>query len=107
MDFGFKGLSNGMKILVTILAAVIGLFILGMIGGLIVGSVAKTATSGTVPVSSAMNTSIAGLETSYITAATSIFSNTTIIIGLIALVVLMAVFYFKPKFGGSGGKGVE
>jgi hypothetical protein len=102
-----KGLKNGMLILLAILGLVVALYGLLMIGGLVVGSIAETATSGSIPVSSAMNTSIAGMETSYITDAESISGNSALIIALVAIVVLIIVFGIKFNFGKTTGKGVE
>jgi len=98
-------LRKGALVLGVLLVIFIGLYASFMIGGLVVGSIANTATSGTVAVSPAMNTSIAGFETSYITDAGSIQTNATLIIGLIAIVVIMLVFGFKFNFGKSGKGG--
>jgi hypothetical protein len=100
-----NGLKQGMMILLVIFGLVIGLYGLGMIGGLVVGSIANTATSGDIPVSAAMNTSIGGLETNYISDATSVFNNTGLIIALVAIVVLVIVFGIRFNFGGSSRKG--
>lgn len=105
MNIGFDGLKKGGLILGVLFLIFVGLYALGMIGGLVVGSISKTATSGTVSVSSAMNTSIAGLETDYITDSGKLFDNVALIVGLIAIVVIVSVFGFKFNFG--GGKGVN
>ena len=102
-----KGLKNGMLILLAILGLIVALYGLLMIGGLVVGSIAQTATSGSIPVSTAMNTSIAGMETSYITDAENISGNSALIIALVAIVVLIIVFGIKFNFGKTTGKGVE
>jgi len=95
-----KNLVGGALILGALLIIFIGLFATGMIGGTIVGTIANTVTDGSIPVSTAMNTSLTGLETDYITASEGIFDNTTLIVGLLAIVVLMMVFGFKLAFGG-------
>jgi len=102
-------LKQGALVLGVLLVIFIGFYAALMIGGLVVGSIANTATGGTVAVSEGMNTSIAGFETSYITDAGSLQGNATLIIGLIAIVVIMLVFGFKFKFGAKdkGKGGVE
>ena len=102
-----KNLVAAAVIIGVLLLIFIGLFATGMIGGLVVGTISETATSGIVPVSSAMNTSLAGLEGDYISASDSLFSNVTLIIGLFAIVVIILVFGFKMNFGGKSGKSVE
>ena len=101
-----NALKKGALILGTLLLVFIGFYAALMIGGLTVGSIANTATSGTVTVSTAMNTSIAGFETSYISDVGSLQKNVALIVGLIAIVVIVAVFGFKFNFG-RGSKGVE
>lgn len=101
-------LKKGLLVLGVMLLVVIGLYATLMIGGLVVGSIAEQATAGTVSVSSAMNTSIAGHESQYITDSESIADNSTLIIGLVAIVVIMLIFGFKFSFGKMGsGKSVE
>lgn len=103
-----KNLIAAAVIIGVLLLIFIGLFATGMIGGLVVGTISQTSQSGIVPVSDAMNTSLAGLETDYITASESLFGNVTLIIGLFAIVVIILVFGFKMNFGGKQrGKGVE
>ena len=100
-----NSLKKGAFVLGSLLIVFIGFYATLMIGGLVLGSISNTATSGTVAVSSAMNTSIAGFESSYITDAGSLQGNASLIIGLIAIVVIMLVFGFNFKFGGAKGKG--
>jgi len=102
-----KNLIAAALIIGALLLIFIGLFATGMIGGLVVGTISETSTSGVVPVSTAMNTSLAGLEGDYITASEALFGNVTLIIGLFAIVVIIMVFGFKMSFGGKGKKGVE
>jgi len=102
-----KTLIAGALMIGALLLIFIGLFATGMIGGLVVGTISETATSGVVPVSTAMNTSLAGLEGDYITASDSLFSNVTLIIGLFAIVVIIMVFGFKMSFGGKQKGGVQ
>jgi len=102
-----KSLVQGFLILAGITAAAIGLYVLLPIGGLTVGTITNTATSGAVNVSTAMNTALAGYETSYIADTDSITNNTGVIIGLVAIVVIITVFglqsFMKNMFKGSGG----
>ena len=100
-------LKKGLLLLVIMIGVIIGLYALLMIGGLVVGSIGGVATSGSVPVSTAMNTSIAGFETSYISDAESISENSGLIIALVAIVVVVLVFGIKFNFGVGGRKGVE
>lgn len=102
-----KNLMVGAGLLLGLVLIFIGLFATGMIGGTIVGTIAETVTDGSIPVSSAMNTSLTGLETDYITASEGVFDNTTLIVGLLAIVVLMLVFGFKLSFGQKGNKTVN
>ena len=103
-----KTLKRGALVLGALLLVFIGFYAYLMIGGLVVGSIASTATSGTVDVSGAMNTSITAAETAYITNTASLSDNAGLIIGLVAIVVIMLVFGFKG-LGQTGGKkgGVE
>jgi hypothetical protein len=107
MDLKNNGLIAGMLILAGIFALLIGLYATGMIGGLVVGSIANVATSGDISVSSAMNTSISALETSYISDTTSIFSNTGLIIALVAIVILTVIFGIRFNMSGKKAGGVE
>jgi hypothetical protein len=108
MDLKNSGLIAGMLILASIFALLIGLYATGMIGGLVVGSIAQVATGGDITVSTQMNTSIAALETSYISDTTSIFSNTGLIIALVSIVVLVILFGIKFNMGtGRKSGGVE
>ena len=101
-----NGIKKGMMILVTVIGIIIGLYGLLMIGGLVVGSIANVATSGDITVSTAMNTSLAGLEGDYIADSESVAGNSGLIIALVAIVVLVAVFGIKFGFS-KGKKGVE
>lgn len=102
-----NNLTKGLLILVGVVGIIIGLYGLLMIGGLIIGSISNIATGGDIPVSTAMNTSLAGLEGDYITDSEAVAGNSGLIIALVAIVVLVAVFGFKFGFGGKGQKGVE
>lgn len=106
MDVGFKGLKGGLMVLLFILAAIIGLYVTGVIGTVIVGKTVQVGTSTALNLSSAASNATTALETSYISNQTSVFSNLPIIVGLVALVVLIAVFGVKLNLG-RGSKGVE
>ena len=86
-----KGLLEGMDVLKGIALALISLVVILIIGLLIVGVLGQTATSGSINVSTGINTSIAGLETITTTNVTNITSNLQLIIGLVALVVILLV----------------
>ena len=104
VDISGKNLVAGALLIGAVLIVFIGLFATGMIGGTIVGTISETVTSGAIPVSAAMNTSLAGLETDYISASEGLFNNTTLIVGLAAIVILMLVFGFKLAFGKSNDR---
>jgi len=100
-----EGIKKVLYIIIAVLALLGTLFVGPMIYGLIVGSVAKVATDGSVPVSSAMNTSISGMETTYIATVDTTLGNTTLAVSLLAIVVIMVVFNFytngkKSREGG-------
>jgi len=100
-----KGLTDGMKILIGIVAGLGTLIVTTMIILLIVGVLGNTATSGNIPVSDGINTSLAGLETVTTTNVTSLMNNVPLIVGLVALVVVLAVIgwmVFSKKDKGSG-----
>jgi len=100
-----KGLTDGMKILIGIVAGLGTLIVTTMIILLIVGVLGNTATSGNIPVSDGINTSLAGLETTTTTNVTSLMNNVPLIVGLVALVVVLAVIgwmVFSKKDKGSG-----
>ena len=106
-----ESLLGGILLLVAIVGALVGLYVLLPVGGLTVGSITTTATSGAVNVSAAMGTALSGYETSYIADTQAVTSNTTVIIGLVAIVVIIIVFglrdFISNLFSGikSGGKG--
>jgi len=100
----FNTLKKAVIVLGVILLALITFYATLMIGGLVVGTISNTATSGNVPVSSAMNTSIAGVEADYITQSNGLAGNVPLITGLIAVVVIVLIFFGK-KFNLGGSKG--
>lgn len=110
-----KSLIKGFLILAGIAAAAIGLYVLLPIGGLVVGSITSTAVgtwngttgSGAVNVSDGMKIALAGYETSYIADTNSITSNTGVIIGLVAIVVIIIAFGLQDFFKGMFKKGVN
>ncbi len=108
-----KSLLGGILLLVAIVGALVGLYVLLPVGGLTVGSITNTATSGAVNVSAAMTTALSGYETSYIADTNAVTANTNVIIGLVAIVVIIIVFGLRNfisnlfrGFGGGGNKGV-
>lgn len=102
-----NNITKGLLVLVAVIGIIITLYGLLMIGGLVIGSIAGVATGGDITVSTAMNTSLAGLEGDYISDAEAVATNSGLVIALVAIVVLVAVFGFKFSFGRSGKKGVE
>jgi hypothetical protein len=99
----FKALIEGAKTVGTILAAFIGVYALAFVGGLVIGVLSNTATSGDITVSSAMNTSLTGVETSYIAAQSALFSPLTTIAALVIVVVLVVIFFKKGNGGANLG----
>lgn len=99
----FKTLIEGAKAVGLILGAFIGVYALAFVGGLVIGVLANTATSGDIVVSSAMNTSLTGLESSYITAQTAALNPLTTVAALVIVVILVVIFFKKGK--GSMGVG--
>ena len=104
-----KSLVGGILILIGIVGTLIGLYVLLPIGGLTVGVITNTATSGAVNVSSQMQTALSGYETSYIADTNAVTNNTAVIIGLVAIVVIIVVFglkdFLKDLFKGFGSMG--
>lgn len=103
----FNTLKKALVVLGVLLLTLITFYAIVMIGGLVVGTISNTATSGNIPVSSAMNTSISGVEGDYITQSAALASNVPLVVGLVAVIVIVLVFFGK-KFnlsqgGGSGG----
>lgn len=103
MAIGGDSLKKGLMLLGVMVLIIVGLYASLMIGGLVIGSIAEVAIGGDVPVSTAMNTSLSGMETSYISDSESISGNTGLIIALVAIVVLVMVFGIKFSFGGKKG----
>ncbi len=116
-----SSLLGGILLLVAIVGALVGLYVLLPVGGLTVGSITSTAVGdfngtaggGAVNVSTAMKTALVGYETSYITDTNAVTANTNVIIGLVAIVVIIIVFGLRNfisnlfrGFGGGGNKGV-
>ena len=100
----FNTLKKALMVLGVLLLAMITFYATMMIGGLVVGTISNTATSGSIAVSSAMNTSLAGVEADYITQSDSLAGNVPIVVGLIAIVIIVLIFFGK-RFNLAGGKG--
>lgn len=104
MNFNFESLVKGAKVVGLLLSAFIGIYALAFIGGLVIGVLANVATGGTIEVSTAMNTSLTGLETGYIAAQAAVFNPITTIAALVVVVVLGIMFFKNGQIaGGSGG----
>lgn len=102
---GIKNLKEAGIALAILIALAIGFYVVIQIGGLVVGTTANVATSGTVPVSAAMNTSLAGLEGDYISVSESLSDNWALIGVLAAIVIILIVFGLQKLFKGMGGSG--
>jgi len=100
----FNTLKKALIVLGVILLAMITFYSTLMIGGLVVGTITNTVTSGSIGVSPAMNTSIAAIEGDYITQSDALAGNVPIVIGLISIVIIVLIFFGK-KFNISGGSG--
>lgn len=111
-----KSLVGGILILIGIVGALIGLYVLLPIGGLTIGVITEVAVpggnvsnAGAVNVSQAMRTALVGYETSYIADTNAVTNNTSVIIGLVAIVVIIVVFglkdFLKDLFKGFGSMG--
>lgn len=100
-----KSLVEGAKTVAIILAAFIGGYALAVLGSLVIGVLVNVATSGSIEVSSAMNTSIIADETSFIAVKSVVLSPYTTIAALVIVVVLWMIF-FRGKDGSSIGGGV-
>ena len=102
----FNTLKKGLVVLGVILLAMIGFYATMMIGGLVVGTISNTATDGSITVSDAMNTSLASVEGDYITQSESLSGTVPLIIGLVAVVIIVLIFFGKRfNLGGTGGSG--
>lgn len=97
-----NALLNGMDILKGIAMGLGGLLVTVIIVLLVVGVLTNTVEDGSIPVSSSINTSVTGLETTATSATTAITNNITLIIGLVALVVILAVIGFMVFKSGKG-----
>ena len=106
-----KGLIKGFDALTAIMTALGTLALIAVIYLLMIGATVNTATSGDIAVSSTINSSINAVETNVSTGVDSIWSSTTVIIGLIVLVVLLTVFttlgILKLKGSGKGKGGMD
>jgi cytochrome bd-type quinol oxidase subunit 2 len=100
-----NSIKKGFDVLISVAGLLVVLVTSIIIGGLMVGVLTSTATDGSIPVSTAMNTSLSGVETTYISTITSIMSQPAILIALVVIVVLALVFGFKFNLGSKGGKG--
>jgi len=101
----FNTLKKGLTVLGVLLLAMIGFYATLMIGGLVVGTISNTATSGNIGVSSAMNTSLGAVEGDYITQSDALAGNVPLIIGLVAVVVIILIFFGKRFSLGGNNKG--
>lgn len=100
-----RGLTDGMETLKKIGASLGALLVLFIVIYIIVGIFTKQVADGNIPVSGATNTSVQGLETILSTNVTAILGNVPIIVGLVALVVILAVIGWLVF--GKGKKGSE
>lgn len=91
------------------LAISLGVYFLSIIGGLMMGTLTNTATDGSIPVSAAMNTSLAGIEADFITFNEKIVAQPLVIVGLLIIVILATIFGFKGlgKYKSKGKSGME
>jgi hypothetical protein len=100
----FNTLKKALVVLGVLLLAMITFYATLMIGGLVVGTISNTATAGTIPVSGAMNTSLSGVEGDYITQSDALAGNVPLVIGLVAVIVIVLIFFGKRfNLGNSGG----
>lgn len=81
--------------------AVIGTFIIISLGLLVYGAISQEAQSGNVSVPSAVNTTIAGLDTTIGTNTGKVVTAVGIVVGLISIVALMKLV---PMLTGGKGK---
>lgn len=105
----FNTLKKALLVLGVLLLALITFYATLMIGGLVVGTISNTATSGNIPVSANMTASIGSVEGDYITQSSALGSNVPLIVGLVAVIVIVLVFFGK-KFnlgGNSGNSGLN
>lgn len=92
--------------LMDYLGLVVSAFLFIIIASIIVGVFVNSSTDGTIPVSTAMNTTIADAETNYMKSVDIVYSTIGIIGGIIVLIVMIIIFkYLKGTdlFGGRKG----
>ncbi len=100
----FNTLKKALVFLGVLILALIGFYATMMIGGLVIGTISNTATGGSITVSSAMNTSLSGVEGDYITQSSALSNNVPLIVGLVAVITIVLVFFgSKFSLGGKDG----
>ena len=101
----FGGLVDGMTVLKVILIGLATLLVGVIIYGLIIGTLNYAVQNNNIPVSDAIKADVNDTEADYITYKDLIIDNLGLIIGLVALVVIIAVLGFflwdSKKKGGS------
>ena len=103
----FGGLTKGMKVLIAILSGLAILLISVIIYLLFIGVLNYSVQNNNIPVSSAVASDINDTEADFITYKDLIVDNLGLIIGLVALVVVIAVLGFMLwKKGKSGSTGM-
>jgi len=100
-----QNLIDGALAVAKILGAFIGGYALAILGSLVIGVLVNVATSGDIAVSTAMNTSIAADETSFISVKAVVLNPYTTIAALVIVVILWMIF-FQKKDGSTIGGGV-
>lgn len=102
MSETFKGLPMGAKIIVTILAIVLGGYALAILALIVIGVMANVVISGDVTVPAATNTTVNTTLTGFNTLVGTVLNPFTTIAALVIVAVLLAIF-FRGKLPGSGG----
>ena len=105
----FKSLLNGAKVVGFVILAIIGAYAIAILGGIVIGVLVQTVTSGDINVSSSMSTALTGYETTYISTISTSLTPLVTIAALVIVVVLILIFFGKAGFslGNKGGGGIQ
>lgn len=105
MAITMKNLIDAMKGLGAIAVAFFFVLITMLIWPLVAGAISNVATSGDVPVEGNFSAAISNVSAEGAGYVSTIFSQTTIIVGLIAIVVVILAFGLSKMFSKGGKKG--
>lgn len=98
-------LINAFKMLAVIVGLIVTVVFGLVIAVIVLGVLINAVTGGSITLSGNLSEYLSSLDEQIVTWLTSFEASVTLVIGLIAVVVILAVFGYKKLFGGKGDSG--